>query len=157
MTGLCRVHELGRIIYSPAMRSQRLGVLSHSFEVVKAIAFRQAHCISRRKVSGPIGSRAYLGRGSIGRDSRAFLFHDRSVRVGCCGQRAASHSVAFRQGGSMVPIIGGLCGALGFAISENGVISSYWWMPLILDVGAGPLLAWTAAWALTSRIRLRAP
>ena len=40
-----------------------------------------------------------------------------------------------KQSGSSIPIIGGLLGALGLAISPMKSLHAWWWAPLLVDIG----------------------
>lgn len=40
--------------------------------------------------------------------------------------------------GTSVPLVGGICGAIGFAISPILMFQKIWWLPLILDVRCLP-------------------
>ena len=41
---------------------------------------------------------------------------------------------------SMVPIVGGLTGSLGFLLFDH--LASFWWLPPIIDFGTIPLFVW---------------
>jgi hypothetical protein len=44
-------------------------------------------------------------------------------------------------GVSMVPVIGGVAGALAFVVAPIPGLARWAWLPLVLDVGCAPLLA----------------
>ena len=42
---------------------------------------------------------------------------------------------------SLVPIVGGLAGAVALAIVPIAHVRAYWWIPLFADIGAVPMVA----------------
>ena len=49
-------------------------------------------------------------------------------------------SIPFRKGGgSLIPLLGGLFVAAGFAVVPVGSINSLWWVPLFVDLGCVPM------------------
>ncbi len=47
---------------------------------------------------------------------------------------------------SLIPLVGGVLGALGLLSIPAQHASEYWWIPLILDFGALPLVVITILW-----------
>ena len=43
---------------------------------------------------------------------------------------------------SCIPIIGGILGSIGMVISTNATLKDLSWVPLILDVGCFPMIAY---------------
>jgi hypothetical protein len=61
-----------------------------------------------------------------------------------------------RKGGSMVPVVGGMLVAIGFAISPVDDLHWLWWAPLVVDLGSVPLFLFMAVfflWQAISRKR----
>jgi hypothetical protein len=52
---------------------------------------------------------------------------------------------------SPIVLIGGLGGAMSFALSPNETLRAYYWAPLIVDLGTGPYLA-LILWVLAQRV-----
>lgn len=53
-----------------------------------------------------------------------------------------------RQRGSMIPILGGLAGSGALLLMPIDVVSTYWWVPLLVDPGCGLwvfMLVWDRA------------
>ena len=44
---------------------------------------------------------------------------------------------------SWIPLIGGAAGVLGCLLAPDDVLRRVWWIPLIVDFGCLPGLAWT--------------
>lgn len=55
--------------------------------------------------------------------------------------------------GSWSPLLGGVLGAAAIALWPRHDIGSWWWVPLVIDFGSLPGLAWTAWWLLVRRER----
>lgn len=51
---------------------------------------------------------------------------------------------ARRERASLVPLIGGVAGALAFLTLSIAQLSGRWWLPLLLDIGTLPLVALTS-------------
>ncbi len=49
---------------------------------------------------------------------------------------------------SLVPLVGGLCGTGGLLILPAEALRAYWWLPLVLDVGAAPIVCYALAWQI---------
>jgi hypothetical protein len=45
---------------------------------------------------------------------------------------------------SVVPLLGGVLGAVGFYLAPDATLQRFWWLPLLIDYGSFPSLA---AWA----------
>ena len=41
---------------------------------------------------------------------------------------------------SLIPFVGGIVGAMGLFILPISHASSFWWVPLVIDLGCGPML-----------------
>jgi hypothetical protein len=50
------------------------------------------------------------------------------------------------KGGTLIPIIGGVFVAIAFATVPLEVLHSFWWVPLIVDLGCVPLLVLTGSY-----------
>ena len=55
------------------------------------------------------------------------------------------------RGHSLLPVVGGLLGACGVVLLPIPGIPKFFWVPLILDLGCGPLLILSAVQAFTER------
>lgn len=42
--------------------------------------------------------------------------------------------------GTLIPIVGGVCGMIGILIIPCYQLRTYCWIPLLMDVGCGPLI-----------------
>ena len=61
--------------------------------------------------------------------------------------RLALQWLAVRKRGSLVPLVGGVCGAVALLIVPNPAARIWWWLPLVLDPGSvstGLSVAWHA-------------
>jgi hypothetical protein len=45
-----------------------------------------------------------------------------------------------REVGTMTPLAGGIAGAVSFLIIPTWELHAWWWLPLVLDTGSGPLM-----------------
>jgi hypothetical protein len=54
---------------------------------------------------------------------------------------------------SLVPIVGGVAGVLGCLVSPSLMLRAWWWLPLVLDPGAGPLFVATAVSFISGKLR----
>jgi len=50
----------------------------------------------------------------------------------------------FRKRSSLIPVVGGLLGAVGLAVNPCPSLSRWWWVPLLVDPGFALLLTCTA-------------
>jgi hypothetical protein len=41
---------------------------------------------------------------------------------------------------SILPFVGGIAGAIGFLLLPVSQAKHYWWVPLVIDLGCGPML-----------------
>jgi len=60
------------------------------------------------------------------------------VFVGCAASNAAAlvrHFVSKRKG-SMIPLLGGVAGAVGVVASPEPALRPFWWLPLVADPGS---------------------
>lgn len=57
-----------------------------------------------------------------------------------------------RPGFSSVPLVNGVLGAVGLALSESSVLSSKWWIPFLVDWGCLPLLVESLVWRTRRRM-----
>ena len=46
----------------------------------------------------------------------------------------------FKKRASMIPFVGGLVGMIGLLLSPMGGVRHFWWVPLVVDLGCGPML-----------------
>lgn len=82
------------------------------------------------------------------------MFIGRSLTSGillllCCGFIACNYYVAYRaiahdRRGSIVPVLGGVAGAIGFLVLPVRGASSLWWTPFVVDIGSLPIIAFAA-------------
>lgn len=54
-------------------------------------------------------------------------------------------------GPSMIPVVGGLAGSLAVLVSPLPYLGQSWWIPLVADPGAAPLVLLTLWHAISSR------
>jgi hypothetical protein len=56
--------------------------------------------------------------------------------VGCCASNFSSlaKNVIWKKSSTMIPLIGGLTGAITIHISYFNEIQNYWWVALLLDM-----------------------
>lgn len=47
----------------------------------------------------------------------------------------------FKKQSTLIPLIGGISGAIGVAIFPLSYVSKWWWIPLIVDIGSGVMMA----------------
>ncbi len=59
------------------------------------------------------------------------------------------------KGGSLIPVLGGLFGAVAFATIPIIALNSFWWLPLIVDLGCLPLLVMTGSYLAWQAYRKR--
>lgn len=73
----------------------------------------------------------------------------------CANAAAIMPSRRNRESGSvsMVPIAGGVAGAIGFSIAPNDTVRSLFWVPLLLDIGCVPYLMLAGVVALSEVLR----
>lgn len=45
-----------------------------------------------------------------------------------------------REPGSVVPLVGGILGAVALLTWPSGAVRAFWWVPFIVDLGSIPLL-----------------
>jgi hypothetical protein len=61
-----------------------------------------------------------------------------TVAYCCCLVRFLVKGTNF----SVIPFLGGILGGAGFLLAPNPALRHLWWLPLILDYGSLPSLAW---------------
>ncbi len=63
------------------------------------------------------------------------------------------HCVRPERTGSLVPLFGGVFGALALCLWPHNGLCGWWWLAFVIDPGSGLLLA-TSAWFYLGRNRL---
>jgi hypothetical protein len=58
-----------------------------------------------------------------------------------------------KRSGSLVPLIGGLGGLGAFLLLPFGVLNTWWWIPLVADLGTGYLMTATAIFLIRRAIK----
>lgn len=54
---------------------------------------------------------------------------------------------------SMVPLVGGFCGTISVLSLPVAGYVSYWWVPLLLDIGCAPSAVAACAYVLLMKVR----
>jgi hypothetical protein len=63
----------------------------------------------------------------------------------------AFRNIRAKDGGSLVPIVGGLFGTASLLLVPGSPVGGWWWAPLVIDLGCVPVLLWATVWTLRSR------
>jgi hypothetical protein len=60
------------------------------------------------------------------------------VFVGCAASNAATvvRYIISKRGGSTIPLLGGVAGAVGVVASPEVALRPLWWLPLVVDPGS---------------------
>jgi hypothetical protein len=81
-----------------------------------------------------------------------------AVLIGLFGIIAIGHAfclIRFLAGGvafSVIPLLGGVLGAVGFWMAPAPALRHFWWLPLLLDYGSIPsAVSWLVFWAKVRR------
>jgi hypothetical protein len=53
-----------------------------------------------------------------------------------------------KAGGSLLPFVGGVAGAISLLLIPQSQFRPWWWVPLVADAGSAPLLLWTTVWLI---------
>jgi hypothetical protein len=56
---------------------------------------------------------------------------------------------------SLIPVAGGIAGAMGVLLLPWPAARSWWWLPLLLDLGCVPIVASTLVFLVVQRFRRR--
>jgi riboflavin transporter FmnP len=59
----------------------------------------------------------------------------------------------FKKRASMIPFVGGVLGAAGLLLLPVIELRHFWWVPLVADLGCGPMLLAVAFEQMRKRIR----
>lgn len=56
---------------------------------------------------------------------------------------------------SLIPFVGGIVGTIGFLLLPMSQLRHIWWVPLIMDLGCGPMLVAIIIDQIRKRLRTR--
>ena len=59
---------------------------------------------------------------------------------------AGNYAIALSRKGSLVPLVGGVSGALAILLWPAPVVHVWFWVPLVIDLGSLPILFMLLVW-----------
>jgi hypothetical protein len=78
-----------------------------------------------------------------------------AVTVSLSNWATAVNAIVTKKSGSVIPLIGGGSGAIAFGIGPSDALRSFWWIPLLVDLGCAWLLFFGVVFVLTRILRKR--